>query len=90
MEVDKTSKEKHVRIRGLTYSALARAAQDLELSISELADRMLTDALSNLEEEDEDQNENGTNDELGYCPRCGESMDSDFQFCPMCGEQLEE
>ncbi len=84
------SKERHVRIRGLIYARLAEVAPELELSISELADRLLTDALSNLEEEDEDQNENGTNDELGYCPRCGESMDSGFQFCPSCGEQLEE
>lgn len=90
------AKEKHIRIRRLTCSRLAQAAEEMELSISELADRILTDALDDLEQEeeedgDEDENGNGIEDDDHYsCPACGESVLPDDEECESCGEDLSE
>jgi hypothetical protein len=57
------SKEKHVRIGSLTYERLAETADEMELNVSELADRVLTDHLDNLEEEMEEDDEEEEEDE---------------------------
>lgn len=86
------SKDRHIRVRNLTYGRLADASEELELSISELADRVLTDFLDNYEEEGgEDQEEDDAGGgEDDTCPSCGAPILEDPDECPECGEDLSE
>ena len=49
------AKRKLLRIREKTYERLGQVANDEELSISELADRVLSSYLENLEEEENNE-----------------------------------
>lgn len=93
------SKEKHIRVRRLTYSQLTEAAEDQELALSELADRVLSDYLDAYEGEEErgsDDDEEGLknndddDDDLDYsCPTCDAVVLLGDQVCTNCGERLD-
>lgn len=95
------SKKKHIRVRRLTYSQLAEAAEDQELAISELADRVLSDyvdAYEGGEERGSDDDEEGlkNNDDddddndLDYsCPSCDAVVLPGDQVCTDCEERLD-
>lgn len=68
------AKRKLLRIREKTYERLGQVADDEELSISELADRVLSSYLENLEEEDNEEE-----DEENYEDDDSEEDDEDIE-----------
>ena len=90
-------KRAHIRVRVATRDALGEISEAEELSLSEVADRALTEFVKEWEAEQEDLDDDDaeTDDEdedeescdYHLCPTCSEPVSDDDEECPSCGEE---